>query len=450
MQKQIKKIVNNKYFKMLLCFIFFYIFTIALHPEVLKVSYLHAEDGRDFFGAWVTDGFKSLFFTQGGYLCLVSRIIGGIAFLIFNITNSIYVIGNTIEILSTTFLALVFTWFCSNEFEFLIKSRYKRIIFSLILILLFSEYYSVLYNSVGIHWMCGFVTLLTSIKILNNELPSYKSLPLILVSIVSSASTMILGFALIYYIFKNIKLNDFINSLKKHPVQDYIKFFLIGTFMCIQAYFILFVGNGTSSEITNSLKDIFVYSTKMLLSVPLVIFSPNCLINISKIGVNIYVGSFIWIITILATMKTDKVKYLIIFAIDIFFLYFMTFYKNTDLTQTYQNLTEWAISFYNALPSMIFMLLLMLNIDTYKSKNSLNYNIGFIGIAAIFFFLLITNSYQPDFKKNNYFADVSKSVETKSKYYTSIYITPYNGWTVKIPVDKKYCEVNTCEKRNVY
>ena len=385
MKKQIamiKRFLNNKYFKFFCFFLLFYVFIIALHPDVLKVSYLHAEDGRDFFGSWVTDGTKSLFFTQGGYLCLVSRIIGGVAFLTFNYTNSIYIIGDTIEALSTVFTALVFSWFCSEEFGFLIKKRYKRVLFSLLLILLFSNYYSVLYNAVGIHWICGFVSFLASIKLLNNELPSYKSLPLILISIVSSASSMILGFALIYYLFKNIKIHDFISSLKKHSIHDYIKFILIGLFMCVQAYFILFVGNNTDAEVSNSLKDILFYSINMLLSIPLSILGPNFIITVSNLRLNVYLGSVVWIVTVILVVKTGKTKSFILFVIDIFFLYFMTFYKNTDLVQTYQNLTEWAISFYNALPSMIYMILLMLVIDEIKIKHTFDYAIC---INVVFF-----------------------------------------------------------------
>lgn len=453
MKKQItmiKKIFNNKYFKFFSCFIFFYIFIIALHPDVLKVSYLHAEDGRDFFGGWVTDGIKSLFFTQGGYLCLVSRIIGGFAFFAFKCTNSIYIIGDTIEVLSTAFTALVFSWFCSKEFEFLIKKRYKRIILSILLIVLFSNYYSVLYNAVGIHWICGFVSFLASIKLLNNELPSYKSLPLILISIVSSASSMILGFALIYYLFKNIKINDFISSLKKHSIHDYIKFILIGLFMCVQAYFILFVGNNTDAEVSNSLKDILFYSINMLLSIPLSILGPNFIITVSNLGLNVYLGSAVWIVTVILVVKAGKTKSFILFVIDIFFLYFMTFYKNTDLVQTYQNLTEWAISFYNALPSMIYMILLMLVIDETKIKHTFDYAIGFTAIFVILFYILFSKSYNPDFTKNNYLDDASKYTKVKSENYALIYITPYNGWSVKVPVNEKYCEVNVCEKRNTY
>lgn len=449
-KSKIKKIINNDYFKFLLCIIIFYVFIVALNPGILEVSYLHAEDGRDFFGAWVTDGVRSLLFTQGGYLCLVSRIIGGIAFLVFNLSNSIYIIGDTIEIMSTIFSAIVFAWFCSKEFDFLIKERYKRIVISIILILLFSNYYSVLYNAVGIHWVCGYVSFLAGLKIFNNQLPSFKSLPIILISIISSASSMILGFSLIYYVVKNIKITDIVGSLKKHTIYEYIKFCLIGLFMCVQAYFILFVGGNTSAEVSNSIFSIITYSVEMLLSIPVCVFGPQFLITITKLGLNVYLGSSIWIFVILVAIRKNKLKYIILFSFDIFFLYFMTFYKNTDLVQTYQNLTEWAISFYNALPSMIFMMLVLISFDEPNLKNTLNYNIGLVLILSILFYILAKNIYKPDLNKNAHFDEISSSVNIKSKYYTLVEITPYNGWAVKIPVNKKYCEVNACDERNNY
>ena len=448
--KYIKKILSNKYLKFILCVIFFYAFIILLHPDVLKVSYLHAEDGKHFFGAWVSDGFKSLFFTQGGYLCFVSRIIGGLTFLLFNITNSVYIIGNTIETLSTLFTATVFAWFCSEEFDFFIKKRYKRIFYSVILITLFSVHYSVLYNAVGIHWICGFVTFLASIKLLNNQLPCYKFLPLILVSIVSSASSMILGFALLYYLLKNVNIKDIKGSLKKHSKHDYIKFVLMGLFMCVQAYFILFVGEKTVGGISNSLTDILFYTLNMFLSLPLSIFGPIAFNIISELGLNVYLGSTLWIILIIFVMKTGKTKMLLLCAIDIFFLYFMTLYKNTDLLTTYQGLISFTISFYNSLPSMIYLMMVILVFDEFKIKKSFDYAVCFIAIFLIVFYMYKNNSYQPDFNKNANFDKISKFVESKSRYYTNVEITPYNGWCVKIPVNKKYCEENVCEKRNVY
>ena len=141
---------------------------IIIHPDILRTTFFYSEDGTIFFNN-AKNGIEALFIPWGGYLTLLSRTITGIAYLVMLITNSILAAGETIEILSVITVALICTYFASDSFSYLIKSRPKRLLLMVALIFLMSEFTSMFYNTVDLHWWCGIFIFFVSLNLIYNK-----------------------------------------------------------------------------------------------------------------------------------------------------------------------------------------------------------------------------------------------------------------------------------------
>ena len=206
LRKKIKasKVLNNNWFLLIMTFFLFIVLLVILNPEIIKVPYIFAEDGWVFAKEYFIYGLGSFKLTYGGYFDTLSRIFAFIAVNFAKLTNSAVVLANTFKWLSILFSAFVATYFTSSSFENIIKSRGKRVIISALVIILISNFAWLLYNGVAIHWWCGLLIFLVSLNLLHDKMPSYVILPLVLISIISSASSLILGFALMYYTLEKI------------------------------------------------------------------------------------------------------------------------------------------------------------------------------------------------------------------------------------------------------
>ena len=141
----------------------------------------------------------------------MSRVFAMIATLCASKTNSVIVLANITECLSIAFAAFVAAYFTSDSFNGIVKTRFKRFLISLLVIIFMSNFAWLLYNGVAIHWWCGLLVFLVSLNLLNKKTPSFLTLPFILISIISSPSSLVIAFAMIYYVIKRIDV--------KHPIK---------------------------------------------------------------------------------------------------------------------------------------------------------------------------------------------------------------------------------------
>ena len=439
----INSIQNIRWF-IITMFIYFVI-QVLLNPDILHVAYLHAEDGKVFLNDFVLNGFKSFFMTQGGYFCTVSRLFAAISYILGYITNSAIVMVNTLNVVSIIFVSLALSYFSSDEFNELIPSRLYRLIICISIICLGSNFYALLYNGVGIHWWCGLIVVFASINLLNLKTPSIKYLPLILISIISSASTMVLGFAIFYYIIRKVDFKNIKKSINKIAIKEKVTILLLVFFLVIQAYAILFMGSAVSDSVEKiSYSKLIFYTLAETFQSSNFILGTTFYSSISASNISLNIGVLLWVIMLFVLLKNDKIKYGLLIFVQIFATYFMISYKNPDIISQYIYFTKTrCVIFYNFLPAISTLLLFLICIYDYVKKERKYLYLLLFSILA-FSFVFIDNKDTIDLIDNQDLIKINKKVDFKSKKITKIGITPYNSWYVYIPVEEGYCNEIEC------
>ncbi len=444
------KIFKNNFVLLSLTFIFFTILLIAINPKIIKVPYIFGEDGWVFTIEYMKYGLKSFAMTYGGYFDTLSRIFAMIAVSLAKLTNSAVVLANTIKWLSIFFSAFVVTYFTSNNFEKFIKSRFKRIIVSSLTIMLISNFSWLLYNGVAIHWWCGLLIFYVSLNLLQDKMPSYAILPIILISIISTASSMILGFALMYYVFKKVDFKKPLNTIKNIGKTNLIKLILMGLFLLFQAYAILFITDVTTLVKVDlsltRLVSITYHSILLLISSINLIFGTETFLTLNSLGLNLLVGSILWMAVIYLATKTKTLKYCLLIIIDIVFLYFMIMFKRTEFIAYYQEITS-GYSYqvwYHALPAIFIFLTIMFSFNQIKNISSSykSLEICFLCITAMFF---IQNINHPELETSQKISEIEPFVDFNNNQYASVQISPdFQKVYTEIPVSKSYCQEHEC------
>ena len=443
------RIFNNNLVLLSLTFVFFIIILIALNPAILKAPYLFMEDGWVFIKEYYKYGLGSFKLTYGGYFDTLSRIFAMIAVSLAKLTNSAVVLANTIKWLSIFFSAFVVTYFTSNNFEKFIKSRFKRIIVSSLTIMLISNFSWLLYNGVAIHWWCGLLIFYVSLNLLQDKMPSYVMLPIILISIISTASSMILGFALMYYVFKKIDFKKPLNTIKNIGKNSLIKLILMGLFLLFQAYAILFITDvETLIKIDlsfNHLLEVIKYSLLLLISSINFVFGTDTFLALNSSKLNILAGSILWITVICLAIKTKTLKYCLLVILDIFLLYFMINFKKVEFIEFYNEIMSYAYqTWYHSLPaSFVFIgITIILFHLGLKSNAFKSIEITFLIFAAFFF---IRNINHPELETSQKILEIEPFVDFNNNIYAHVPISPpHLNVSVTIPVSEDYCLENTC------
>ncbi len=455
--KKIKssKILNNNWFLLIIIFFLFICLLVILNPEIIKAPYMFLEDGSIFTKQYMEYGFGSFKLTYGGYFDTLSRIFAFIAVNFAKLTNSAVVLANTFKWLSILFSAFVATYFTSSSFENIIKSRGKRVIISALVIILISNFAWLLYNGVAIHWWCGLLIFLVSLNLLHDKMPSYVILPLVLISIISSASSLILGFALMYYILEKIGFIKYLRGggcikLKNFGKHNLIKLILMGLFLLIQAYAILFITDvETLVKIDLSLGHLIsvaYYSLLLLISSINMVFGTDTFSALCVAKLNIFTGSILWLIIIGMFYKTKNLKTCILVILDIFILYFMMNFKRVDFIAYFLEITS-GISYqiwYHVLPATFVFLGIAISLSNISLVNQTfkSIEIGFL-IFALFFF--VRNINHPEFETSQKIFEIEPYVDYKNKKYANIQISPpHMNVTVPIPVSNDYCQNHEC------
>ncbi len=444
----IKHLINNNYFWLIVMFLINFGIMIAFNPKILSSYYLFAEDGEVFINGFLNKGLSSLFITYGGYFNFLSRIFAAISVTFARIFNSVAVLTMSQKLLSMIFSSFVCTYFVSDTFKSIIKSRTKRIAISLVSLVLISNFAWLFYNGVSIHWWCGILIFLISLNILNGELPSYKILPILLISILSSPSGLIIAFALGYYLLKKI---DFKKSLKhnfeKYSKSEIIKILLLILALAVQSYAILFltdVNTIVKPQLTiDRIGNLLYYSYLLSISSVNFLFGSLGYLRLANVGLNTIFGILLWISILYFAERNGKLKYFLFGLGSIFFLYFMINYKNDDFVTYYQEMisTSYQI-WYHALPAIIAFFTFCICI----TSNS-DFKTPVVQYAILLFVLIstITCVNHPELNTAKQLEKVSKYVDYSSKQYAYIKISPdFLNWYVTVPVKKEYCEVNDC------
>ena len=444
----IKKLFQNNYFVMFIMFLVSFATMLFLNKGIVKAPYLFAEDGRIFLNQYLELGLGSLFKTYGGYFNLLSRLFALISVTMAKIFNSVYVLANTQKILAMVFSSFVCAYFVSNEFEGIIKSRKVRMIISFLSLILISNFAWLLYNGVSIHWWCGILLFLVSLNILDNKLPSYKILPILVVCILSSPSGLIIAFSLLYYILKKINWHHpFQNLLKNYQKDEIIKIIILVLALALQSYAILFITDVdtiTSPSLgLSQLKSLLYYSYLLTVSSINFIFGTNNYLSLSNANLATVVGLILWLIVIYNAEKQDKIKYVFFCLGSIFFLYFMINFKKEDFIGYYQEMISTSYQvWYHSLPALIAFYAVVISL--YKeNKSSINYL--YYSILFIVFASLWHTVNHPELETAKELASVADYVDYKSNKYAYVHISPdFLDWYVTIPVNDSYCEVNDC------
>lgn len=435
-------ISNNKW--CIFCLIINLFIIVLLNYKIITTPFIHAEDGKIFIRQFLEFGWGSLFTSFGGHLYVLTRIIIGISVTIGKLFNSTVVLGHMENYLCIFLSGVIVTYLCSDCFSAFIKSRYMRLLLSILLIINLDGFMFLFYNAVSFHWWTGVLSILVAIQLINNKMPSYKMMPLILLSIISSASSMILGFAVLYYFIKNIDFKHIIKSLFKDMNRNnLIKLCLLIIFLSIQSYAILFISGVTETSTVagkTSYFLLFVNSVKLFLSSPCLLFGHQFNLALYRIGVdiNIVVGSIIWLIIAYNASIHKKTKYFCASTLAIIVMYMIVLYKRLTFNDGYSILYECdGAIWYNCIQSTI-ILLLVFNILYEK----LIQNKVLIPFFCFFIILLgglyYDNIIHTDFSKSPLLYEIDEYVDYSSDKYVEVDIS--GGMTMPVPVRGDYFE----------
>ncbi len=450
------------------CFVYFCLVQLLLCPTVFREIFFYAEDGTIFFNGFIENGISSLVTMYGGYLTLLSRLIGGGAYTAMMLTNSMVVAGAVKEILSMMFVAAVMTYLASDCFEKFINGRKWRLIAGILLIILINNFVGLLFNSVGIHWWCGILAFLVAIELVEGKIPSWKIIFLMTLSILSSPSAFIVGFGAIYYIFRH----------KKFPVQ----FILPAIVFLIQGIVVLFMRGETVSlyaegeQVLQSANlGVVGVINKVLSSVGLALASGafsvgGYVYRQIFVGTNagsfftiamIIIGGLLYGVTAYFAKKVDGLRYFYLAMLSIVALYFMISIK---LENPLTLITD-SVTFYHCAAAAIGFLVIYSTMRKFVPRLARRRKVVFRGraltrselrfltlVGLVFLggiYSLGSWSSSLCFMPNQSLHDVESFVDSSSDSYAVVVISPdWNGWEgrwfLKVPVREEFCENHEC------
>lgn len=443
------KITQHKVFWFIFCVIVIILLQIALHPRILQTSYIFAEDGKIFINQAQKYGLAAFSQTFAGYLTTMSRIFALVALSISKVFNNFLLVGETLEIMSMLFVAVIGAYFSSNEFKDIFKSSWLRLAIFCIIVIMMAEFSVTMYGGVGIHWWCCVLIVLASILIIKNKLPHWSMIPLIFISIVSSASCIIIAFPMIYYLWinmgKKVAPTKFFQNTTK---TDIVKFCIIGIALLLQVIAMFSVRQ--SADVTlHYYKALIDHLLELILASPFFILGTNGFHELATNGLGIALGGTIWIIAFYIAQKKHLTKYLILFLVDVTFLYFIILYKSPsldNLTISYNNLVNnWYWIFYNAIPSLIAVFSFILISSRYITSNKKLTPILLSGLALMTY-TYCHNICTLDLSVNEDLITVNEHLDFSSNQYVKVKNTPYNqDWYLMVPVEPSYCEQRQCQ-----
>ena len=428
---QTKKWPHITYFCLLLIFV-------LLNIKVIYEPYLMMEDGFVFINGIIRDGIKSFAFTYGGYICIASRLISLISFAFGKIFNSVIIEININTIISMLIVVYIINLINTKNFDFISYNKTVRFIYSIVLLLLSTNFLSIMYTNLSMNWWSGVYLSFWVLLLLNNQNPNLLDYIFMIIAILSTPFSFIIMIPLFIKItnYKNIK------NYKKGLIK-------YGIFFCvilIQVFAILTSKNvdaaSSVSLTTGTLIQLFKYTICMCFMSMNYILTPlsyGLLINNHLLA--IFNGLIIYLLIIYISFKEKKFKYIISLSGITFIIYFLTLYKNSaDINYYYHYIVnEQYLIWYHFIPALLALIMFFTVIEKLFINKQIKMITFLLGVVVSV--ILIKNYYKPDLDYVDNIYNVEKYVDYKSKYYTCISTPPkWVDWCVLVPIEKNKCE----------
>lgn len=433
---------NSKVYK-LFTFILLFLILSFLNIDVIKQPYLMMEDGFVFINGFMREGIKSLFFSYGGYICIGSRIIALSSIVLGKLFNSALVEVFANKIISMIVVVYILNMINDKRFSFLCKNRIIRLFFSIVLLLLSTNFLSIMYTNLSMNWWSGIYIILWIFLLFNNEKPRIHETILLIISILSTPFSFII---LIPLFFKLL-------SIKKKNIgkSEVVLYLLLGIGIIIQVFMIITSKNvDSASNISigvNGFIDIIKYTICLCFMSMNFLFSPICYLYFTNcLSISIIIGFCIFLVLFIIAIKDKKVLYLLSVCSITFIIYFLMLFKNSqnvgnyyyEFVTTHHNIWYSFIPAFNAYIISFFILS-----KYYKKKLFLVLHFVFLLVIS---FMLYKGYYEPDLSYTHYLNSIEKNVDYNSNYLTCVSTPPkWVDWCVLIPVKEDYCEVNANE-----
>lgn len=426
----IEKMSNRKW--MTTSFILLFIFMMAVSVPMIYEPWIMVEDGFVFLNQQFSMGINSFFVFYGGYCNFVSRLSALLAAHLGKFTNSIIVTVMVIKWITIFYEVIIINYFNDNCFNWLVKSRSLRLVYSIILMYMMGNFQFLFYNTTSVHWFCGLLCFFVGVNLIKGKMPKSYILPFLLIGILSSPSTLALGFALLYYFVKKIQVKSLIKgTLKNIGLVNFIKMFLIAICLLLQIIAIL-SGGGTGEMIGNSIIDTFYHVTLLILQVPTYLLGVGVALKFNDIYFSTSLGILLLLLFGFVFYKKGQMHLFIYGILTIFCLYFMILFKNSsgDYYLYLYNNKYW---FYHALPGTIVVFLELLVIEYLFNLNKWKYKNLFYFVIFVF---VCQHLYVYSFEYTDLLWEIEDRVNFESDVHVSVPIFPDDGrWYLNVPVD---------------
>lgn len=431
------------------CLIILFIIVCLLNIETIKHPYIMMEDGFVFINGFIKDGLISFTFTYGGYLCIASRIIAGISVLFGSIFNSLIVEVQINKLISIFVVCFILNLFNDDRFSFISSNRLIRFAFSIVALLLSSNFLSVMYTNLSMNWWSGIYLILCIMLLLNNDKLKIYEIVLLVVAILSTPFSFIILIPLFFKIIDTILKKNKINKF------DIIFYSIITIFIIIQIYSIITSKNVDSASSVSlgisGLFNVIKYALYMSFLSLNYLFTPIYYhFGSTHLLFGLISGFIIFAIMLIISIRKKMFKYFISLCGITFLIYSLTLIKYSANIQPYflELIDKQYLIWYHLVPAMNVLFCLYLIIG-----NNILYNKITIGIYCSLFIIvsiiLGMNSYKTDLDYVHYIYDINQYINYKSGEYTCVKTPPkWVDWCVWVPVNDDYCrgENNECVK----
>lgn len=431
---RIQKKSNAKW--MVITYILLLISMMAVSYRMIYEPWIMVEDGKIFLNQQFQYGINAILNPYGGYLILISRLTAFISAHLGALTNSIIVSTMSMKWITVLFEIMIINYLNDDDFSWITSNRCLRLFFSLIILFMMGNFQFFFYNTTSSHWFCGLLCFIIGLNMLRGKMPKNYIMIFLLISILSSASSLLIGFAMIYYLFSNIdRKSIIIGTYKKIGKENFIKYLLMGVCLIIQAIFILRFSSSSSYQSSFGISTFFstiVNSFILMLQTPLYALGVDVASHFNDIVVSSFIGILLFLTIGVILYKTKYLKLLCFSLISIAFLYFCVLYKNNDL-QYYLYLFDNKYWLYNALPATMASFMFLLSLNEIFSIMKLK---GLIVVYFIIFVFICQHLYFYSFEFTNQLWEIENKVDFSSSTYKKVEIFPGGEkWYLNVPVN---------------
>ena len=434
-----KYIENMKEWQwLLIAFIICLISMISISVRILWEPYIRAEDGRVFVQDAINYGKSSLFTTWAGYLAVLPRLFAIIAVHFGRKYNSLILIVTITKWCNIFFSVIVANYINSKEFKFIVKNRILRLIISILLMFVVANYGAMLYTGVTIHWWGGLLAFFIGLNFINGKMPPLYIIPFLLLSILSSPSALIVGIAILYYLFTKRNLLKDKKRYKEIILNNKLKIFILTSIAItaiLEIYVILFLGNQmqlpSNSNMTNGgIINVCIQTIKATCKNIPYVFSFRKLTSAFAKKVKLILGGVILVILLWRYIKNKNMKIFVFGLLTMIILNFMALFRYDGKFELPNS------NFYSAIQSTVGVFLVIKCLFDELCKT--NKIIKTIFVLFLIVLILIFKKYAiiPEYESSANIYDIENRVNFSSKKVVKVKIALNEKWYIFVPVDE--------------